>query len=89
MASSRAAGRSGSRRAKAPPAQEAGADAQLSRAELERANGQLTRALQASRAAIEQQRALREKVEHLLDLERKRNKALTKQRTKMATELPP
>jgi uncharacterized protein (DUF3084 family) len=65
----------------------AGEDAQLSRAELQRANQQLTEALDASRKASAQEKALREQVEkHLID-ERRRNAALAKQRTKMATEL--
>jgi eukaryotic-like serine/threonine-protein kinase len=68
-------------------AKEAGADAQLSRSELQRANRQLTDALQAARQASAQQRALREKVEKLLVEERKRSEALAKQRTKMATDL--
>jgi hypothetical protein len=72
----------------------AGEDAQQSRAELQRANKQLTEALEAARNASahekamrEQEKALREKVEKLLADERKRNDALARQRSKMATEL--
>jgi eukaryotic-like serine/threonine-protein kinase len=65
----------------------AGEDAQSSRAELQRANRQLTGALETARKANDQEKALRERVEKLLDDERKRNAALAKQRTKMATEL--
>jgi serine/threonine protein kinase len=65
----------------------AGEDAQLSRAELQRANQQLTDALDAARKAGVQEKTLRERVEKLLDDERKRNAALARQRNKMATEL--
>ncbi len=65
----------------------AGEDAQMSRAELQRANQQLTGALEAARTASAQEKALREKVEGLLEQERQRSKSLEKQRTKMATEL--
>ncbi|HKE15978.1 MAG TPA: protein kinase [Kofleriaceae bacterium] len=68
-------------------AKEAGADAQLSRAELQRANRQLTGALEAARSASAQEKALRQQVEKLLVEERRRNEALAKQRNKMATEL--
>jgi serine/threonine protein kinase len=68
-------------------AKEAGADAQLSRAELQRANRQLTEALDAAREASAQEKAMRERVEkHLVD-ERRRSDALAKQRNKMATDL--
>ncbi len=52
------------------------------------ANQQLTGALEAARTASAQEKALREKVEGLLEQERQRSKTLEKQRTKMATELP-
>jgi hypothetical protein len=65
----------------------AGQDAQLSRVELQRANQQLTEALDSARKANEEERALREKLEKLLAEERHRNDALARQRTKMATEL--
>jgi hypothetical protein len=65
----------------------AGQDAQLSRAELQRANQQLTAALEAARTASAQEKALREKVESLLDAERRRTRSLEQQRTKMATDL--
>ncbi|HEX3763918.1 MAG TPA: serine/threonine-protein kinase [Kofleriaceae bacterium] len=65
----------------------AGEDAQLSRAELQRANQHLTEALDAAHKANDQERALREKVERLLNEERQRNDALAKQRNKMATQL--
>ncbi len=65
----------------------AGEDAQLSRSELQRANQQLKEALDTARAASAQEKALREKVETVLDQERQRSKALAKQRSKMATEL--
>jgi len=68
-------------------AQAAGADAELSRAELQRANRQLTEALEAARSASAQEKALREKVEKLLVDERRRSDALARQRNKMATEL--
>jgi eukaryotic-like serine/threonine-protein kinase len=68
-------------------AKEAGADAQLSRAELQRANRQLTGALEAARTASAQERVLRQRVEKLLVEERRRNEALAKQRNKMATDL--
>jgi len=68
-------------------ATEAGEDAQLSRTELQRANTQLKGALDAARTASAQEKALRQKVEVLLDEERQRSKTLAKQRTKMATEL--
>ena len=65
----------------------AGEDAQLSREQLQRANQQLTGALDAARSASAQEKALREKVEKLLAEERKRSESLARQRTKMATEL--
>jgi hypothetical protein len=65
----------------------AGEDAQLSRAELQRANQQLKGALDAASASMTQEKALREKVESLLEEERRRSKTLEKQRTKMATDL--
>jgi len=65
----------------------AGEDAQLSRAELQRTNTQLKAALDAARTASVQEKALREKVEGLLDEERQRSKTPAKQRGKMATEL--
>ncbi len=75
-------------------AEAAGQDAQLSRAELQRTNAELqrtnqhlTEAADAARKASEQERALRERVEKLLAEERRRNDALARQRTKMATEL--
>jgi hypothetical protein len=75
-------------------AEAADKDAQLSRAELEEAHQKLEgayRQLQDSNAQL--QRALEDahdantKVQGLLDEERKRNQALLKQRSKMATEL--
>jgi serine/threonine protein kinase len=74
-------------RAATDQAAAAGQDAQLSRAELQHANQQLTEALGAARKSGEQERALRERVERLLVEERRRNDALARQRTKMATEL--
>jgi hypothetical protein len=68
-------------------AREAGADAQLSRAELQRANQQLIQALDAAQRASAQEKAMREKVEGLLGQERKRSEALARQRNKMATDL--
>jgi serine/threonine protein kinase len=68
-------------------AKEAGADAQLSRAELQKANRQLTEALDAARRASAQERATREKVEKVLVEERQRSEKLAKQRSKMATDL--
>jgi serine/threonine protein kinase len=65
----------------------AGEDAQLSRTELQRANRQLTEALEAAHKASAQERALREQVEKLLVDERRRADALAKQRKKMATDL--
>jgi hypothetical protein len=53
----------------------------------QRANKQLTDALEAARTASVQEKALREKVEGLLEQERQRSKTLEEQRTKMATEL--
>jgi uncharacterized protein (DUF3084 family) len=68
-------------------AKAAGADAQLSRTELQRANRQLTGALETAQKARAQEKELRERVERLLAEERRRNEALRKQRTKMATDL--
>jgi serine/threonine protein kinase len=68
-------------------AEAAGQDAQMSRAELQRANQQLTDALDAARKASAQEHAMREKVENMLVEERKRSDALARQRNKMATEL--
>jgi len=68
-------------------AKAAGADAELSRAGLQRANRQLTDALEAARRAGAQEKALRERVEKLLGEERRRNEKLRQQRKKMATEL--
>jgi eukaryotic-like serine/threonine-protein kinase len=68
-------------------AAEAGEDAQLSRAELQRANRQLTSALEAARTASAQEKAMREQVEKHLAAERRRADALSRQRNKMATEL--
>jgi eukaryotic-like serine/threonine-protein kinase len=65
----------------------AGEAAQLSRAELQRANEQLQGALDAARTASVQEKLLREKVEGLLREERERGKSLARQRNKMATEL--
>jgi eukaryotic-like serine/threonine-protein kinase len=65
----------------------AGEDAQLSRAELERTNRQLTEALDAARTSSAQEKAMREQVEKHLADERRRSDALARQRTKMATEL--
>ncbi len=68
-------------------ARAAGADAQLSRSELQRANRQLTGALDNAQKARAKEKELRERVEKLLVEERRRNEALRKQRTKMATDL--
>jgi eukaryotic-like serine/threonine-protein kinase len=68
-------------------AEAAGAAVQLSKAELEQANKQLKEALANADKANEHERALRERVEKLLAEERKRNDALARQRTKMATDL--
>jgi hypothetical protein len=65
----------------------AGQDAQMSRAELQKTNQQLTQALDSARQASEQERALRERVEKLLVDEQKRNESLIKQRQKIATDL--
>ena len=71
----------------AKTAAEAGEDAQMSRAELQKTNAQLARTLAQARAASEQEKALRIKVEGLLEAEKKRSQNLAKQRDKMARDL--
>src|SRR6185295_11487766 len=75
-------------------AEAAGKDAQLSRAELEEAHQKLESVYQQLKQSNEQlhhalddARDASTRVQGLLDEERKRNQALLKQRSKMATEL--
>jgi serine/threonine protein kinase len=68
-------------------ATEAGQDAQLSRAELEKANAKLKTALATAEAATEKEKKARREVEVLLEQEKARAKARSKQRDKIANEL--
>ncbi|MFN0245634.1 MAG: protein kinase domain-containing protein [Kofleriaceae bacterium] len=65
----------------------AGEEAEMSRAELQKANAQLAKTLAAARRSSEQEKALRIKVEGLLEAEKRHSKGLAKQRDKMARDL--
>ena len=65
----------------------AGADASMSRAELEKTNAKLQDALATEQQAVESEQAARHQAEKLLEAEKKRNAALQVQKKKIATDL--
>jgi serine/threonine protein kinase len=73
--------------AAAQAATTAGANLQLSQAELEKANAKLQAALAAAEKSRDKEKSARADVERLLEAEKKRVKALEKERKKIATEL--
>jgi len=65
----------------------AGADASMSRAELEKTNAKLQDALATAQQAVESEQTARHQAEKLLEAEKKRNQALQVQKKKIATDL--